>query len=148
MLRARRKKQTTATSKVVDIERMAIKAADAAKMKAFISPGEMADAFQMLTPNILTDPFKPAWQKGLSANGKYTCVGLVERAAEVAGVALFANGYVPDFMESSFSIKGKEFPFLSPELLLYCMKMDYAKNVVIDGGKKVIKGVVKWHKLI
>jgi HYR domain len=71
--------------------------------------------------DVLFSVLSPANQKG--GNGEFTCVGLVEWAAEQAGVS-FGQGFIPNVFESFLApyLGDTLFisvPTLTPELLLY-----------------------------
>lgn len=76
------------------------------------------------------DLLSPANQKG--ENGKFTCVGLVEWAAEQAGHN-GGQGFIPNELES-FRVGNVMIPFLSPELLAVSVRPD-PYTILVDGIK-------------
>ncbi|HRV92635.1 MAG TPA: dockerin type I repeat-containing protein [Anaerolineae bacterium] len=78
-------------------------------------PTELLDRKQ-LSFGELTEKLAPAAQKNRDGNGRFTCVGLIEWAAEEAGHN-FGQGFVLDVFEAIGIV-----PLLSPQLLNYSMK--------------------------
>lgn len=79
--------------------------------------------------NGIKQTLAPSVQKG--GNGKFTCVGLVEWAAEESG-HLFGQGFILDPLEAI-----GDFPLLSPQLLNYAMK--FPSN--IEGINQWFQGI-------
>lgn len=69
--------------------------------------------FSYINPKVLSS-LSPEAQKG--ANNSFTCVGLIEWAAEQAGHQS-GQGFIPNHLESI-----GEYPLLSPQLLYYFMQ--------------------------
>ena len=87
------------------------------------------------------DVLTPASQKG--SNGTYTCVGLIEWAAEESGKNL-GEGFVPDVLESAnidlpeLEDKLPGIGLLSPQLLNWSMKTEN----LIEESPQLVQGIV------
>jgi uncharacterized repeat protein (TIGR01451 family) len=73
----------------------------------------------------------PAAQKGRDENGTFTCVGLIEWAAERAGHN-GGQGFIPNRLES-ITIGNNVIPFLSPELLAGSLGDRNRFTRIVDG---------------
>lgn len=119
---------TKASTTVVAFEEIPIATELAEKMKTAIE-GKRGSPFQRIDYSIdgLSATLAPAVQKG--GGGAFTCVGLVEWAAEQAGhnggQGFIRNSFesisVPD-LRDPLNIKMLLIPLLSPQLLNYSMK--------------------------
>ena len=90
-------------------------------MEAFIQT-QMGKEFlsicgSLVDLNCWRDTLNPDRQKAYTGE-EYTCVGLVERAAEEAGHR-DGQGFVPNWMESAFIPFWGDLPLLSPQLLYW-----------------------------
>lgn len=92
-------------------------------------------------PDGLAKTLSPAAQKG--GDQSFTCVGLVEWAAEQAGHN-GGEGFIPSLMESVLIpdprdlSKTIEVPFLSPQLLNYSMKV----SQLVADAKQLVQGLI------
>jgi choice-of-anchor C domain-containing protein len=116
-------------SPVIDFEEIPIDILLAKRMRQKIETQIAVRAkFQLINPHSLPgiqETLSPSVQKG--GNGTFTCVGLIEWAAEQAGHDN-GQGFVRNTFES-ISLGGREvFPLLSPQLLNYAMKYSLTIN--------------------
>ncbi len=104
---------------VVDVAEIPIDNDLARKMRDAINSKRGAP-FQSIDYSLdgLSRTLSPAAQKG--GNGSFTCVGLVEWAAEQAGHN-GGQGFIRNGIES-FRVLDREIPLLSPQLLHFVMK--------------------------
>lgn len=125
---------------VIDFEEIAIPRNVGLSMRSGIRQQIQAGArFQKISisfPEGIERTLLPRVQKG--GGGTFTCVGLVEWAAENAGYKE-GQGFIPDALESftypyfTFNpprVEFREAPLLSPQLLNYAAKFD---RLVLDG---------------
>lgn len=117
---------TTSSTSVVEFEEIPIPLGVAEKMKTAID-GAMGKPFQGIDYSLdgLSATLAPSVQKG--GAGAYTCVGLVEWAAEQAGHGA-GQGFIPNKFESMTVPDPRDprkdlvVPLLSPQLLNWAMK--------------------------
>lgn len=133
------------TSPVLEFEEIPINKALAEKMKTAIET-KIAEKARFGDINFdsvddIERTLSPAAQKG--GNGTFTCVGLVEWAAERAG-RNGGQGFIPNAFESivfldisTWPPKLRTFPLLSPQLLHFSMKSSQA----MEGVKQWFQGV-------
>ena len=133
--------QSKSQTPVIRTEKIEIDPALGEKMVGIIEPLIGSAGYQLIEDvsdfNLFTieETLSPSAQKG--GSGTYTCVGLIEWAAEQAG-----QGFIPNTLESftvSFDwgiipppITSVEIPFLSPELLAYSLGVSNQINAVKD----------------
>jgi len=117
----------TKSTKVIQTDELPINRTLAESMRTYMQGRINSGAtFRLLDFNSLegiTATMSPYAQKGGSDNA-FTCVGLVEAAAEAAGHN-DGQGFIPNGLES-ISANGKIFPLLSPQLLNYTLKTSAA----------------------
>jgi hypothetical protein len=132
----------TATTTVSDFEEIPIDDELAQKMRAAIE-AVFGTPFQLIDYSVdgLQITLAPAVQKG--ANGRFTCVGLIEFAAEQAGHR-GSQGFIRNVFESitvrdprSLLPKFIEVPLLSPQLLNYAMK----SQDLLQDAKQWVQGL-------
>jgi len=136
---------STGDSPVVSFEEIPVDEALAMAMQQAIVGGPLGrDGFQRIDFSSLDGirrTLSPSAQKG--GGGSFTCVGLVEWAAEQAGHR-GGDGFIPDRFEEFLYIDFTVFPpvtrtlpLLSPQLLNYAMK---AGNLV-SGARQFLQGM-------
>jgi hypothetical protein len=123
---------TPGTTTVTAVEELPIDDSLASAMRVKIEERIAAGAkFCFIDFSSLEDLEKtlsPYAQKGGGNEGSFTCVGLVEWAAEKAGHNGGA-GFVPNQIEALYAFN-RTIPMLSPLLLNYCIKAENAVNAV------------------
>jgi len=132
----------TDNTKVTDVEEIPIDEDLAASMKTLIE-GKLGAGFRLLdfsSPEGITETMSPFAQKGGDDN-KFTCIGLIEWAAEQAGHN-GGQGFIRNIFESitypTFSddippkITMQTLPLLSPQLLHYNMKFSGITSEIIE----------------
>lgn len=105
------------STKVVNFQEIGISQDEADSMKAYIETQLGTAGFQVIDFSGLdgiSKTLSPAAQKG--GGNTFTCVGLIEKAAEEAGIN-DGQGFIPDSFENI-----GDFPLLSPELLYWTMQ--------------------------
>ena len=112
---------TTASSPTRTSSEIPLPRVTAEKMRTAIQ-SKLGAGFLFPNYDDIGKSFSNEQQKG--AGGAYTCVGLVERAAEEANIN-DGQGFVPNHLESVNTVFGK-FPLLSPELLHFCARQPKA----------------------
>lgn len=129
--------QSTFSTPVIDFEEIPIEEELANGMRAAIESVN-ASTFQFIDYSLdgLEETLSPSAQKG--GGGSFTCIGLVEWAAEQAGHN-GGQGFIPNSFES-FTVGDPrnlfetiEVPLLSPQLLNYAMK-----------GQQLLQGIKQW----
>ncbi|MEZ6242433.1 MAG: GC-type dockerin domain-anchored protein [Phycisphaerales bacterium] len=109
---------TTMSSTAANLS-VSIPAETASAMAAFIETQGSAPFWRICESSLdlscLRDRLQPERQKG-RIGGAYTCVGLVERAAEEAGLN-GGQGFIPNIHESFHVHSFGDVPCLSPEVL-------------------------------
>ena len=127
----------SANSPVIRFEEFPIDYDLAVKMANHIKTKLNTAGFSTITPTDLST-FSPSAQKG--GGNTFTCVGLVEWAAEQAGYD-WGQGFIPNMLESkniyfpgSYFVMS-EIPFISPELLYYFLQIRSKYKEVKDWFK-------------
>lgn len=130
----------TGSTSVVDVEEIPVEEALAGRMRDAIESVQ-GTPFQFIDYSLdgLASTLSPVAQKG--GNGTFTCVGLIEWAAEKAGhdsgQGFIRNSFesitVPDPRTLSIPPAFIEVPLLSPQLLNYAMK-----------GQQLLQGATQW----
>lgn len=126
----------TAATKVVDFQEIGLSAEDAEKMKDKIETKMGSATFQFINFDDLDgiqETLSPAAQKG--GDNSFTCVGLIEWAAEEAGIN-GGEGLVPNSMESIDLPGDISLPLLSPQVMYLVMKGES----ILDDAKDLLKG--------
>ncbi|MEM9214710.1 MAG: hypothetical protein AAGD25_10220 [Cyanobacteria bacterium P01_F01_bin.150] len=120
------------------------------KMAKIIDPLIGVSGFQFIADisdfdlNNINKRLSPSVQKG--GGGTFTCVGLVEWAAERAGHN-GGEGFIPDILESiPLPNTTNVIPLLSPELLSYSLGITSSFNSVIDGITGSFNKGIEWIK--
>lgn len=131
---------TSGLTAVIDFEEIPIEHTLAEKMRVAVESVE-GTPFQFIDYSLdgLVSTLSPSVQKG--GNGAFTCVGLIEWAAEQAGhnsgQGFIRNSFesitVPDPRVLSFPPTFIDVPLLSPQLLNYAMK-----------GQQLLQGATQW----
>ena len=120
---------TSKKTKVIEVEELPVSEDLAAEMRSYIQARRAEGAtFRFLdfsTLDQIDATMSPFVQKGGTDN-RFTCVGLVEAAAEHAGHNE-GEGFIRDAYESIL-VDGKQFPLLSPQLLNFTMKTGATVN--------------------
>lgn len=137
------------TSRVVDFAQVPINKVDADAIKEVIE-GIMAtrSTFRFLDNRGLKPLLKslnPYAQKGGGENS-FTCVGLVEHAAEKAGIN-YGAGFIPNSLEA-IRVGDQIYPLLSPQLLYIIMS---ARSLIAKGGNilnKAMNTIKGWFDLV
>lgn len=103
-------------------------------MRGFIQ-NELGSAFNYPDVSIFSKSLLPENQKGKGEPKQYTCIGLIERAAEEAKHN-DGQGFVPDILET-VTLSNNRIGILSPALL----------NAVLNGSIEGVDKPSEWYKI-